>query len=210
MCQSKHDGARRCPSHASQRQAAVLIPRRGSLGKYYKATDTKHFGTANGPGSTFTDPKMRRLNDVVALAVRQRTDGLNGDDRAELIAHGAPKNAFRDDVRYLAVRTPGTVGVIRSNDMPDSTPVRVERHKPGAPCSFVVDVQDQPHTSIATVIIGSHALDAGREVVYTAHPGVPTPSSSGDKMSAREGQTVTLKEIRAVYGGDVWLNTRLI
>lgn len=220
MCQPKSQGGRRCASHTSQQAARTLIPRRGAWGGYYAATDAKHFlavGTGDAPsttpGSTFTDPTLRRLNDVVALAYRQRGT-LVGDDREELARLGTPEEAFKPGIRYLLVRTEGTVGIRRSDDLPDEATVEVVRSKPGAPCSLVVDVTAQETADVGTIIIGRDPAEGTvdgqpREVVFTAHPGLPIPVDFTDRMSAYEGQQVTIGQVRAAYGGDVWLNTRL-
>lgn len=218
MCQSKVEGGRRCLAHTSQRAASALIPRRGALRDYYAATDAKHFtpvtagpdGAAATPGSTFTDPTLARLNDAVALAYRQRGN-LDGDDRDELARLGTPEAAFKPGIRYLLVRTPGTVGIRRSDDLPDDTMVEVVRSKPGAPCSLVVEVTAQETTEVGTIIIGrSDTGDgSGDEVVFTAHPGLPIPVDFSDRMAGFEGRRVSLAAVRGAYDGDVWLNTRV-
>lgn len=215
MCQSKSHGGRRCASHAAQQAATALIPRRGSWSAYYQATDAKHFpatldapdAAESTPGSTFTDPALRRLNDVVALAHRQR-GSLDGDDREELARLGTPEEAFKPGIRYLLVRTPGTVGIRRSDTLPADATVEVVRSKPGAPCSLVLDVTTQETTEVATIIIGRNE-ETDTEVVFTAHPGLPIPVDFTDRMASREGHRVSLAQVRAAYGGDVWLNTRL-
>lgn len=222
MCQSKAQGGRRCAAHTALQAATALIPRRGSWHAYYQATDAKHFpaignaATGSTPGSTFTDPSLRRLNDVVALAYRQRGN-LDGDDREELARFGTPEEAFKPGIRYLLVRTPGTVGIRRSDDLPDDALVEVVRSKPGAPCSLVIDVSAQETTTVGTIIIGRQPLESfadGRQgeeqdLVFTAHPGLPIPVDFTDRMSQHEGQHVPIAMVREVYGGDVWLNTRL-
>lgn len=151
---------------------------------------------------------MARLNDVVALAYRQR-GSLEGDDREALVALGAPEEAFKPGMRYLLVRTSGTLGVQRSTGLADETPVHVVRSKPGAPCSLVLDVDAQPVGSVGTIVLGRHPQDESREVVYTAHPGLPIPPDFTDRMGVHEGSTVSLSLVRAAFGGEVWLNTRV-
>lgn len=209
MCQSLAKGGQRCLAHVAQRTAAALVPRRGSMRAYFAATDAKHFGPGGTPGSTFTDSSLRRLNDVLALAYRQRGT-LHGDDRDRLIELGTPQEAFASGIRYLLVHTPGTVGIQRSDGLPDDTAVRVVRSKPGASCSLVLDVTEQTTTGVGTIIIGRHADDETREVAYTAHPGLPVPPDFADRMGDYEGLSVPLSQVRAVYGSDVWLNTRLV
>jgi hypothetical protein len=206
MCQSQADGGKRCAGHTAHRTATALIPRRGSMGAYYAATDDKHFGDSGSAGSKFTDPTLTRLNDVVALAYRQRGH-LDGDDRDQLAALGTPDAAFKPGIRYLLVRTPGTVGIRHSAGLPDDTPVHVTRMKPGAPCSLVLDVDTETTTDVGTIIIG-RPEENGPEVVFTAHPGLPIPTDFEDRMSAHEGTTVALSVLRTAYGNDIWLNTR--
>ena len=212
MCKSKLKGGRRCPTAVSKSIANLLIPRRGGLNAYYKATDAKHMrqaGASEGPGSVFTDSTLKNLNDVVALAARQRDMSLDGDDREELVTMGASREAFKPGVRYLIVRTTGTVGVKQSAGMPDETPISIVRSKPGASATPVLDVTEKPTTNVATIIIGKHPKDPNREVVFTAHPGMPTPSDGQDRLGHLEGQQTTLGEVRRIYGHEVWLNTRL-
>lgn len=208
MCQSKDQGGRRCAGAAARAAATVMVPRRGALREYYAATDAKHFTDPFSAGSKFTGLKVRRLNDVVMLAWRQR-DGLEGDDRGRLVALGADPAVFMPGVRYLLVKTPGTVGVVRSEGMPGTTPVDVVRMKPGAACSLVVDVDTRPPVAFGTVVIGPARDDPDREVVWTAHPGLPAAAGTEDLMGAHEGRTVTLDQVRRVYGGDLTLNARL-
>lgn len=228
MCDSKAAGGRRCTAHTARQAATALIPRRGSWAAYYRATDEKHFAVRAGsagaagstpgstPGSTFTDPSMRRLNDVVALAYRQRGN-LDGDDRDELVRLGTPEEAFEPGIRYLLVRTPGTVGIRRSDDLPDDALVAVVRSKPGAPCSLVIDVHTQETTMVGTIIIGHQSVDPftdgtpgeAQDLVFTAHPGLPVPVDFTDRVSQHEGQQVAMSVVRDTYGGDVWLNTRM-
>lgn len=209
MCQSRAQGGRRCAARTAQQAATALVPRRGSMGAYFAATDAKHFGPTGTPGSTFTDPTLSRLNDVLAMAHRQRGH-LDGDDRDQLAAMGTPEEAFKPGIRYLLVHTPGTVGIEPSNGLPDNTPVQVVRSKPGAPCSLVLDVAEQSTTRVGTIIIGKHPDDEAREVAFTAHPGLPIPVDMADRMGALQGQSVPLSQVREVYGGDVWLNTRTV
>lgn len=156
---------------------------------------------------------MLRTNDAVALAWKQR-GGLTGDDRDELIARGADPEAFmapESGVRYLLVETPGAVGVIRSEGMSDDTPVYVVRTKPGVPCALAVDVDAAPTTGVGTVVIGPHPDDPSREIVWTAHPGLPIPPARGeDPFAEFEGGTVSLGVVRDRSGrSDLWLQTRV-
>ena len=208
MCKK---GGPRCASSLSREAASKMIPRKGELKEYYEATDARHLPAARshstGTGSQFLDMKLLRVNDVVALAWRQRPEHLDGDDRAELIARGAPAEAFADDVRYLIVDTPGTVGITRSEGLPDSTRIKVVRTKPGVPCALAIESDAAPEVSFGTIVIGTHPEDREREIVWTAHPGVPIPPGKSTVFDDLEGQWTTLGEVRTRAGRETWLQT---
>lgn len=193
------------PSAAPSIIITDLVPRQEELAGYYAATDAKHFsrGTA---GSTFTDPTLVRVEDVVGLALAQRGT-LDGDDRELLVAVGGPREAFSEECRYLLVRTPGVVGVLNSDSLDAETVVEVVRMKPDTPCSLVIEVDTQPTSELATLILGPDT--EGTEIVYTVHPGVPCVTDNEDRARALENQQVPLERIRALYQGEVWLNTVL-
>lgn len=194
-----------------QEIAASVIPRDGELAEYYKATDAKHFSDKNAPGSKFTDPDMKNLNDVVALADNQRHDGIQGDDRAKLIAFGANPAALRDDCRYLIVQTPGKVGSQHISSLPANDKIEIVRTKPGAPCSLVANVSKQSSTNFGVIIMGKNS--AGKDVVFTAHPGMPTRTSGKDEgiFDKYEGRSLSINHIMEIAGtDDVNVNTRLV
>lgn len=194
-----------------QEMAASVIPRDGEMAEYYKATDAKHFSDKTAPGSKFTDPDMKNLNDVVALAANQRYDGLAGDDRAKLIQFGANPEALRDDCRYLIVQTQGKVGSQHITSLPVNEKIEVVRTKPGAPCSLVANVSSQASTNFGVVIMGKSS--AGKDVVFTAHPGMPTRTSGKDDgiFDRYEGRSLSINHIMEIAGtDDVNVNTRLV
>lgn len=194
-----------------QEKAASVIPRDGEMAEYYKATDAKHFSDKNAPGSKFTDPDIKNLNDVVALADNQRYDGIQGDDRAKLIAFGANPAAFRDDCRYLVVQTPGKVGSQHISSLPVNDKIEVVRTKPGAPCSLVANVSSQASTNFGVIIMGKS--NEGKDVVFTAHPGMPTRTSGKDEgiFDRFEGRSLSINHIMEIAGtDDVNVNTRLV
>lgn len=194
-----------------QEKAAKVIPRDGEMAEYYKATDAKHFSDKNAPGSKFTDPDMKNLNDVVALAANQRYDGLDGDDRAKLVQFGANPDAFRDDCRYLIVQTPGKVGSQHISSLPANDKIEVVRTKPGAPCSLVAKVSKQASANFGVVVIGKSS--EGKDVVFTAHPGMPTRTSGKSEgiFDGYEGRSLSINHIMEIAGtDDVNVNTRLV
>lgn len=194
-----------------QDMAANVIPRDDAMAEYYKATDAKHFSDKTAPGSKFTDPDMKNLNDIVALTANQRYDGLQGDDRDKLIKFGANPDAFRDDCRYLVVQTPGKVGSQHISSLPMNEKIEVVRTKPGAPCSLVANVSKQASTNFGVVIMGKS--DDGKDIVFTAHPGMPTRTSGKDEgiFDRYEGRSLSINHIMEIAGtDDVNVNTRLV
>ena len=187
-------------------QISRLINRDGEMAAYYRATDAKHFGNRESAGAKFSDKRLNRLEDVLALAIEQR-GSLDGDDRATFIEMGTLKNSLDPDIRYLYVKTPGTYGVIYSEGMPDGIPLLVGRTKPSAPCSVIHSVQMRPTTSFAVIVIDKDA--AGNERVITAHPGTPVKPKSGE-FDAFEGQYITLGQARAIAGGELWIETSAV
>ncbi|WP_159599757.1 hypothetical protein [Agromyces humi] len=177
------------------------VPRESDRAAYYDATDRKHFGDPGTPGSTFTGYGITKLEDIVELVEQQRGT-LDGDDRLELVARGwSDPGAFLPDHRYLLVFTPGVLGVLNSAGLDPATPIRVIRTKPGVACSAVIEVTAKPETDFGVLILD----DAG--TVVTAFPGPITDPGITDTFGHLEGQTVPLKQIREIAGGDVWLNT---
>ncbi len=173
---------------------------------YYLATVNKHFGDRSQPGSKFLDKSLTTIEDVLRLAYFQRNNGLDGDDRELLISKGAPAESFIQNVRYLYVKTLGTVGIKFSYGLPDETLVHLIRTKPGAPVSLTIDVDQQVLTEDAVIIIGK---ESNVDVLWTLHPGLPSPTNYNEYFEKHVGEVFSLKEIRAV-SGEVWLNTRII
>ena len=172
---------------------------------YFESTRRKHFDDV-GHGSKFTDPDIRTLEDVLRIAHEQR-GSLDGDDQAEFIARGARPDAFQAGKRYLLVHTPGTVGVLNSEGLPDDAEVQIVLGKPGAPCSIVRAVQAQETSDYAVIILVDRS-DAGPTLI-TMFPGQVTRATANPDIDALVGQTKTMGEIRRILGGDTWLNTKL-
>ena len=198
------------PAADARMLAAAAVPRTRDEASwdYYAATDVKHFGDKNEPGSKFLAGGLRAVEDVVALAVYQRGD-LKGDDRDRFIARGADPSAFREGNRYLLVETLGTVGVIHSADLPDATLLSVVRTKPGAPCSLVVSVDEQPVTDYAVIVI-TEDQQTGEDLVITTFPGIVTQSIDNELIESLEGGALTVASARDILGKDFWANTRVV
>lgn len=189
--------------------ASDSIPRESEYKQYYADTDAKHFSDKDKPGSKFTDPRVKNLNDVAALTAYQR-GSLEGDDRETLIKYGANPAAFNDNFRYLIVKTPGKLGAQDISTFPTDTKFRIERTKTGAPCSVVADVKSQASTNFGVVIMGN-PKGSGKDIVITAHPGMPAPRSGEGTFDSYEGRSLSANHIREIAGMDnININTRLI
>lgn len=189
--------------------ASDSIPRESEYKQYYSDTDAKHFSDKDKPGSKFTDPRVKNLNDVAALTAYQR-GSLEGDDRETLVKYGANPEAFNDNFRYLIVKTPGKLGAQDISTFPADTKFRIERTKAGSSCSVVADVKSQASTNFGVVIMGKpRGID--KEVVITAHPGMPASRSGEGTFDSYEGRTLSANHIREIAGMDkININTRLI
>lgn len=173
---------------------------------YLEETLRKHFApefTAGQPvGSYFTD--VASIRAVLERASEERGN-LHSDDRGELERDGADPGAFappESGIRYLKVTAPGRLGIVRTNELPDRTPVlairtKTERDRDGKPIprSFVVPLppgQELPETTFATIVIGPGDAP-GQDVIYTLHPGPPAPMATDqyDLRAAAEGREPT-------------------
>lgn len=182
---------------------------------YYADTWKKH-GSASGGGgklggSTFTDEKLKSVDDVVRLRVSQTQRGmysLHGDERESLIAKGADPEGFGRGKRYLIVDTPGKVGILNSSRMADTDTVHVVRTKRDAKsCSLVAVVKEQADTDYAVLVIGDHKVTK-RPFVITTFPGPVTKPTDNADIDKLEGQTITVAEARSIIGSDFWVNTK--
>ena len=176
---------------------------------YYLATDKKHFGGKNEPGSKFLNPELQKIEDVLVLRMRQSgQENLHGDDRTALIARGSDPNGFMEGTRYLMVMTEGTVGIQHSKHLPVDMKAHVVRTKPGVPCSLVIDVEEQPLTDYAVLVIGRHD-QTGKDFLITTFPGPVTKPTKNNDLDALEGQMVTVGEMRELLKEEFWINTKL-
>lgn len=177
---------------------------------YYEGTEKKHLLDPEKPGSKFTDPNLKTLEDVLALTLIQRKN-LDGDDRQFFIDEGTDVNAFMPGFRYLKVSTPGKLGIVHSSTLDESAVISVERTKPGAPCNFVINVSEQPTVDYGVVILEGSGNDSK---LITMFPGAPTyvslSSSNKERVNSWEGTSLTVSELRKRMGRDVVINTRLV
>jgi hypothetical protein len=187
-----------------------LVPRASDpkIAAYYEATDKKHFGNSNQPGSKFTDSSLTKVEDVIQLAKKQR-GSLRGDDRAELIKKGADVKGFLDSKRYLMVSTPGKVGIMSSTDLKDSDELEVVRTKPGVPCSLVRKVNKQPVTDYAVIVLAKNE-ETGKDLLITTFPGPVTKPLSNIMIDELEGKTITVLDAKKILGTKpFWVNTKI-
>lgn len=176
---------------------------------YYEATDKKHFGDKTQPGSKFLNPSLEKVEHVLMLRMEQiGAANLEGDDKQALIARGSDPNGFSSGKRYLMVLTEGSVGIKNSKELDSDAEVDVVRTKPGAPCSLVMEVEKQPETDFAVIVVGEHK-QTGNDFVITTFPGPVTKPTANEEIDEREGQTMTVGEVRELMGGDFWINTKL-
>lgn len=170
----------------------------GSLHGYYEGLNRQHFDTSTAQGSVFTE--VANVEDLVELAVFQGVDLATADDteriKESLRASGTPEEeiarTFRPGVRYVTVETPGLNGLASVAELaqrPDASRlvVRASRAKPGVPLSFTVGGPDgvavpRKAEDTATVIIGRTPDSPDRDLVFTAHPGLPVPSSASEPV----------------------------
>ena len=212
----KYCYTRGCQRHAEQIQlhqnVAQLIDRSDSgWGPYYAGTEKKHFSDKTLPGSKFTSPEVKNLNDLLALAHAQR-GSLEGNDAHKFIEKGIAPEVFKPGFRYLHIETSGKLGIVNSQFLDENTEVKVVRTKPGAPCNFMVEVDHQPEVDYGVVILEDS--EDGKTRLITAFPGYPTfvpdkGSASESKADSLEGRTLTIGEIHTLLGRPVNVNTRL-
>lgn len=89
--------------------------------EYYAATNKKHFGDTNQPGSQFTE--VKDLCELVKITKLSHGGSFGDkDDRDKLMAIGADPKAFNEETRYYITPTGGRLGAMTSHALPDDTP----------------------------------------------------------------------------------------
>lgn len=205
------------------RVQVLNLVNRGKRPQYIESIDNKHFDSSR-PGSTFTDERVSKTEDVLKEVVAQR-GGLGGDDREKLIAAGADPKAFlpkESGVRYLQVKLNGTQALKDTKDLREDEVLTISAKggNDGRPASlsFAYDVKETPKTDFATVVVGPD-MDENKkpipntEVLWTLHPGKPTRGIRSDDIRSKgldNGSKVTVKQLREMFGKDIQVNTRNI
>ncbi|MBI4160464.1 MAG: hypothetical protein HY506_00980 [Candidatus Yanofskybacteria bacterium] len=174
--------------------------------QYIDSINKKHWGE-NAIGSRFLEGYG--LRSLIKTAIKQR-GGLDGDDRKMLEEMGVNPQALMPECRYLVVKVPGEVGIVKAGELPDATPVRIVRTKTGTPCSLVVEGKDFPKSDIGTIIIGPNEKQkpddpepTTKEMIWTAHPGLPIRPAKDDSWP--EGTTITVADVKAKLGENAYL-----
>lgn len=187
---------------------------------YLADTARKHWGPS-AIGSRFNravsdrdnpDAGVGKIKDLVTLletAQAQRGD-LKGDDRNILVEKGVSPEALLSFCRYLVVEVPGEVGIIQAKELPNDTKVQVVRRKHGAPCSLVIKGNEYPRVNFGVIIIGPNERQKDedsepttKEMIWTAHPGLPIRPSEVDIWE--EGSTVTVADVKEKLGEEAYL-----
>lgn len=180
--------------------------------EYFDSTEKKHFHPSS-PGSTFTEAK--NLNEVLSLAHKQRGT-LDGDDREVLINdHGADPESFRDDKRYIMVKTGGRLGSVHATQLPKDTMLRVHQKSEGVEPVLVAEVKVKPPVNVATVVLVDNPTLKGTEnnstLLITAFPGVSTARGSSEDLLPYVGQNISMDKAYEIFkGNDFSVNTQLI
>ncbi len=177
---------------------------------YFNTIQRNHFDRQTAVGSYFTE--VATLRDLLHLAQVQGKRLSRDDDRQQFIDMDAPPSALSPECRYLMVETPGKMGIVRAEDLPDDTTVRVVRTKQGVPCSLVVENVPLTDTDFATIIIGPNEKErpedpepSTEKMIWTVHPGPPVRPATADIWN--EGSTITIKDIKdhKLLGSTTWL-----
>ena len=194
-----------------EEQIAKVLPK--EMAGYFEDTEKKHFDSATAIGSLFTEVKT--LEGLLVKAIEQRGN-LDDDDRKQFIAMGVPPDAMLGFCRYIKVNTPGETGIRSIKDFPPETKVKVIRAKRGTPCSLVVETDNLPWVDFGTIIIGPNErsemakpedpMPSTKEMIWTVHPGLPVRPAEKDFWM--EGTEITVKDILAKLGDDVFLNVK--
>lgn len=191
-----------------------LLPREAA--DYYDGLNKQHFG-AEGIGSRFTEVKS--VQELLELRYDQEGT-VDGDDRTFFMEKGSPESAFapQEVARYVKIMTPGKMGVKRASDLPDSTPVKVTTVPGKNTCSLVVEVDSDDlldDVDYATVIVGGNSKQqetdpepSTKEMVWTAHPGYPTPPPFADQWE--DGAIVTIADVKEALGDDFHVSLKVV
>jgi|GEM_PF-2900239 len=199
------DNIKSTPEKAAENiEAADLLP--AEMSEYYDKMHDKHFVRETAIGSLFTE--VKNMDDLLELTIKQRPQGLSGDDRVKFAAMGVSPDGLLPQCRYLLVKTAGEVGIVSIKDVGQAESVYVERTKPGTPCTLSVTRENMPQTDIATIIIGPNEQENGstEEMIWTVHPGLPIRPAREDYWE--EGSVITAAEVKDKLGEDKFINVK--
>lgn len=187
-------------SRRNKENTSSLLP--VSKKEYYQDLHAKHFDENSSVGSRFTEADS--IEAVLEIASNE-AGGIGRDDREKFIDAGVPEDALLPQCRYLMVKTPGTVGIRQIKDCWDDDMVFVKRTKEGAPCSLVVETApgDLGSSDVSTLILGPNPDDENKEIVWTAHPGLPIRPAMEDIWE--EGSHLHISVIEEQLGSDAWI-----
>ena len=186
------------------KQTGEILPLESA--DYIKSISAKHWGEG-AIGSKFSEGNT--LRDLLETAIKQRGN-LEGDDRNMLIEKGVDPSALMQECRYLVVKGGGEVGIVKAEDLSDDTEVKVIRTKPGNPCSLVVEGEKFPTADFGVIVIGPNekakpedSEPSTKEMVWTAHPGLPIRPAKDDSWP--EGSTITVADVKSKLGSGAYL-----
>lgn len=216
--------------------------------QYYASTNEKHFlpefeedteaarAFLRRPGSQFDPESVNSLDDLVRDTAEKREDGLEGDDREELIRRGADPGAFKSGSRYIITPAGGYLGATTSDGMSDDTEINYQEKSPGSNIvSMTVERDEKPKVDYGVMILGKQSNispnnPSDNDIVMTAHPGLPSRTNPDrDRLKTREEKDafdakyhedlkrlkeskgrVTVGDVRKLKGGrDFNLNVKL-
>jgi hypothetical protein len=191
----------------------------GHLHGYYERLNAQHFDTKTSVGSVFTE--VNSVEELAELAVLQGRDLATADDSAHiaamLAAQGWPQDeiaaTLRSDVRYVLLFSPGANGLADVRKLlrtgSNALTVRATRAKPGVPLSLTVGCDDahvipRTYEPFSTMVIGPDPKDPTVSRLFTAHPGLPVRSATGEPVdvsgqAVEEGEEMTLREFAARF-----------
>lgn len=176
---------------------------------YYEGTNKKHFMSKadysdktkfneflKTPGSQFDPSKVSSVKELIELTVKERPEGLNGDDREELIKRGANPKSFTENYRYIITPVGGYLGAMKSDQLPDDTKISFYEKIPDSNIvSVTVEMDKKPSIDYGVMILGKRSAispdnlgeNGDDDVFVTAHPGLPSnPNPSRSTMTRDE------------------------
>lgn len=182
--------------------------------KYLADTEAKHFVPEMAAGSLFTE--LKSIKELLEVAKEQREQGIEGDDRDQLISMGVPENALLPQCRYLVVKTKGEVGIVRANELPAdqlvyAVKMKLDTERDGkkiiTPASLVTGFDNFPIVDFGVIIVGPRNDEdpSKGESIWTCHPGLPIRPKSDETW--KHGETVTAGQVEAHSPGS-WLNVK--